>query len=70
MGNVIIFRRPDLIRTKNSTRHGNAESLLKGYFPLALAPAPAVRAREPSVPLLQAILKEKTTCGQTSQGSP
>ncbi len=28
---------------------------LKDYFP----PAPAVRAREPSVPLLQAILKEK-----------
>ena len=42
--------------------------MLKDYFPLALAPA--VRAREPSVPLLQAILKEKTTCGQTSQGSP
>ena len=43
-------------------------TLLKDCFPLALAPA--VRAREPSVPLLQAILKEKTTCGQTSQGSP
>ena len=48
MGNVIIFR------SKNSTRHGNAETMLKDYFPLALAPA--VRAREP---LLQAILKEK-----------
>ncbi len=43
-------------------------TLLKDCFPLALAPA--VRAREPSVPLLQAILKEKTTFGQTSQGSP
>ncbi len=32
-------------------------TLLKDCFPLALAPA--VRAREPSVPLLQAILKEK-----------
>ncbi len=32
--------------------------MLKDYFALA----PAFRAREPSVPLLQ---KEKTTCGQT-----